>query len=482
MGALVINHNSQALNTHRNLLNVDRRMKTSLEHLSSGERIVRAADAPAQLMISEQMRAQIASIKQAIENAHTGVSMIQTTEAALDEVNRLLVDIRQRAIHAANEGANDPNMLEADQFEVRNALESIDRIAQFAQFGKKKLLDGSNGVNGLTAGKGLTFVKATTDTIKSPPQGYEVRISQIATKASFASLQTLTPELINSEFTVSVEENGKVANLSTKAGEDINVVVRNMQNALDLDGVNLEVSRTEEGRLVFTHREFGSEANFTVVSDAVGLVSDVDANPVYVQNGQDVAGTINNQLSFGKGRILTASQGTDPAGLSILYDGKTLEDPSKPIGRVKVSQGSLKFQIGPDAGQKVSVALNSVNTRTIALNVPTVSGFRNLSEIDVRTSQGADDAMRLINKAIDDITNVRGSLGAIQKNAMEANIRSLNVSREELTSAESVIRDADMAAETSELVRNQVIMQSGMAMLGQANQLSQNVLGLIRNA
>ena len=122
MGALVINHNTQAINTHRNLLNVDRRMKTTLEHLSSGEKIVRAADAPAQLMISEQMRAQIASIVQAIDNAQTGVSMVQTTEAALDEVNRLLVGVRQRAIHAANEGANDPNMLAADQFEVQNSL------------------------------------------------------------------------------------------------------------------------------------------------------------------------------------------------------------------------------------------------------------------------------------------------------------------------------------------------------------------------
>ena len=79
MGALVINHNSQALNTHRNLLNTDARMKKNLEHLSSGERVVRAADAPASLMISEQMRAQVASVEQAIRNSEIGVSMVQTT-------------------------------------------------------------------------------------------------------------------------------------------------------------------------------------------------------------------------------------------------------------------------------------------------------------------------------------------------------------------------------------------------------------------
>jgi flagellin len=481
MGALVINHNSQAINTHRNLLNTDRRLKTSLEHLSSGEKIVRAADAPAQLMISEQMRAQIASVVQAIDNAQTGVSMVQTTEAVLDEVNRLLVGIRQRAIHAANEAANDPNMLEADQFEVKNSLESIDRIAKFAQFGKKKLLDGSNGVNGLAAGEGLTFVKATTETRPSAVQGYPIVVRQAATRASYTS-EPITRELIDSEVTLSFEENGRVATLTTKKGEDIDVVLRKLQNGFDLDGLDIEVVKTEDDRLTFTHRKFGSEEDFTIISDMPNVVSEQANSPVNVSNGMDVAGTINGQLAMGKGRILTAASGTDADGLQVLYTGGTPEDTTQPVGSVKVNQGSLVFQIGPDAGQKAKVALNSVNTRTVALNVPNASAFKNLSEVDVRTPQGAEDTMRLVDKAIDDITVVRGELGAIQKNAMEANIRSLNVSREELINAESVIRDADMAQEVSEFTRNQVMMQSGVAMLGQANQVSKNVLSLIQNA
>ena len=90
MGALIINTNAQALNTHRNLMKVDRQMQTTLEHLSSGMKVNRAADGPATLMISEQMRAQIASVRQAIDNSETSVSMVQTTEAALDEVNKML--------------------------------------------------------------------------------------------------------------------------------------------------------------------------------------------------------------------------------------------------------------------------------------------------------------------------------------------------------------------------------------------------------
>ncbi|MCH8076710.1 MAG: flagellin [SAR324 cluster bacterium] len=482
MGSLVINHNSQAINTHRNLLNTDRAMKKTLEHLSSGERIVRAADGPAQLMISEQMRAQIASVNQAIENAQTGVSMIQTTEAALDEVNKLLVSVRQRAIHAANEGANDMNMLEADQFEIRNALESIDRIAQFSQFGKKKLLDGSNGVNGLAAGAGLTFMRASTDTKASSAAGYEVTIRQVATKASFTTSETLTTELIDSEVTISVEEEGRVASLVTKKGEDVMVISRKLQNALNLDGLRINVSVTEDGRMTLTHRDFGTDSSFSVVSDRAGFVGETTDIPTHVNNGLNVSGTISGQLATGEGRILTASVGTDADGLQVAYDGPVPPDPEKAVGRVKVSQNSLMFQVGPDAGQKVMVALNSVTSRTIALNVDNQSGFKNLSQVDVLTAQGAEDTMRLVSKAIDDITVVRGGLGAIQKNAMESNIRSLQVSREELINAESIIRDADMAAETSEFVRNKVLLSSGMAMLGQANQTTQNVLNLIQSA
>jgi flagellin len=481
MGALQINHNTSAINTHRILLNTDRRIKTSLEHLSSGEKIVRAADAPAQLMISEQMRAQVASVTQAIDNAHTGVSMVQTTEAVLDEVNKLLVSIRQRAIHAANEAANDPNMLAADQFEVKNSLESIDRIAQFAQFGKKKLLDGSNGVNGLAAGAGLLFLKATPDTRPSPAQGYEVVVRQASTRTHFTT-EPVTKEMIDKGISISAEENGRVATLTTKKGEDIDVVLRKMQNNFDLNGLDIQVEKTDDDRLMLTHRKYGTGNPFTLVSDSAGVVSEKANAPVVVDNGFDVAGAINGQLATGHGRILTAASGTDADGLQVLYTGMTPSDPETPVGSVKVNQGSLVFQIGPNAGQKAKVALNSVNTRTVALNVPNASEFHNLSEVDVRTPQGAEDTMRLVDKAIDDITVVRGELGAIQKNAMEANIRSLNVSREELTAAESVIRDADMAAEVSEFTRNQVMMSSGIAMLGQANQVSKNVLTLIERA
>lgn len=486
MGALVINHNTSALNTHRNLQVVDKELKTTLEHLSSGERVVRAADGPATLMISEQMRAQIASVMAAIRNSETSVSMVQTTEASLNEVNRLLVSIRQLAIHAGNEGANDENMLNADQLEVSNALASIDRAAQFSQFGTKKLLDGSNGVNGIAAGPGLTFLTATEQTKASPAEGYPVKITQGATRASMMAAQPLTPAVLAQGVELTIQESGKVARYVTKPGDDPRVVKGLLQNSIDKNGLHLTVGLAPdpddpEGppRLSLTHKEYGSEHSFTVTSSVAGVLADDVAMPRVVANGMDVKGSINDQLALGRGRILTGGQGTQADGLKILYTGGAPEDANMPVGRVSVSQHSLIFQIGPNAGQKVAVSLNSVNTRTLGLNVPNESGFQFLADVDVRTAQGAQDALAMVDKAIDDVNVVRASLGAVQKNSLEANIRSLMVSKEELVNSESVLRDADMAEEISELTRNQIILQSGIAMLGQANQNSRNVLKLL---
>jgi len=141
--SLRINNNIAAINAHRNLTLTTRELSGSMEKLSSGFRINRASDDPAGLVISEQFRAQIAGLSRAIENSEGSINMIQTAEGALNEINNLLVSMRELAIHAANEGFNDADQLAADQAEIANAIATIDRIAANTQFGTKKLLDGT---------------------------------------------------------------------------------------------------------------------------------------------------------------------------------------------------------------------------------------------------------------------------------------------------------------------------------------------------
>ncbi len=138
-----INHNLASLNANRNLKLTSSMLETSMQKLSSGFRINQAADDPAGLVISEQFRAQIAGLNRAVQNSEGSITMIQTAEGALSEINNLLTSMRELAIHAANEGFNDVDQLAADQAEIANAIKTIDRIAVNTQFGTKKILDGS---------------------------------------------------------------------------------------------------------------------------------------------------------------------------------------------------------------------------------------------------------------------------------------------------------------------------------------------------
>ena len=149
-----VNTNSASITSLRHLSNTVEKTNKNLERLSSGYSINSAADGPAELMISEQMRTQISGINQAVKNSETSISMIQTAEGVLSEVSSMLISMRQLALHAANEGAAEEKMLQADQMEIEELLETVDRIAASTMFGTKSLFNGSNEVNGVAIGGG----------------------------------------------------------------------------------------------------------------------------------------------------------------------------------------------------------------------------------------------------------------------------------------------------------------------------------------
>ncbi|MCP4749689.1 MAG: hypothetical protein GY866_02235 [Proteobacteria bacterium] len=192
-----VNHNIPALNSHRALQSNNVNLSKNLERMSSGVKINRAVDGPAAFMISEHMRSQITGLNQAIDNSETAVSLIQTSDANMSEVSGLLNRARQIAVHAANEGPNNEAMLEADQAEIDNILQTIAGIADKAQFGDTKLLDGSLEATGTTTGDNLEFVNATLSTGDSREDGFEVKLTQLATKTQVSGATALTQEIID---------------------------------------------------------------------------------------------------------------------------------------------------------------------------------------------------------------------------------------------------------------------------------------------
>jgi flagellin len=501
-----INHNVGALNTHRNLLNNNKAMASTLEKLSSGLKINRAADSPASLVISEQMRAQITGLDQAIDNSETAVSLIQTTEANLAEVNNLLVSIRQLAIHASNEGVNDEVMLAADQGEIDNAMETIARISNQAQFGAKRLLDGSRGASGSTTGENLEFVDATLATGDSREQGFNVYVTQGATRSTTMGTTALTQEIVSAGEQITIIEDGKMAIYKSNADDTKETLIQNLQNEVNRNGLQIDVGLSEGGQIKATHRKYGADYKFQILSSTAGVLS-MEAGQIETTDaGLDIKGTINGESATGKGQILTGVKGAKCVdGLSIRYygDGKDqplegckvadMEDPDaaemmameefpeagQSVGRVFVAQNSMKFQVGANKDQTVGISVRGSNPEGLGRGVMNSSGFDSLADVNVLTFQEAQDSILLIDEAIKEVTNERGNLGAFQKNTLESNLANLRIQSENLVSSESIIRDVDMAKEMANFTKGQIKSQAATAMLAQANQLPQNVLQLL---
>ncbi len=480
-----INHNTSALNAHRNLLKNEKALMGSLEALSSGIKINRASDGPATLVISEQIRAQVASLNQAVSNNENAISLIQTTEGSLNEVNNLLVHMRQLAIHAANEGLNVEVMLQADQNEIQNALFALDRIAEQSQFGQRKLLDGSNGATGLAVGKGLEFMQAGVKTAASSDRGFDVEVTQNAEKATAMGTAALTDEMVKAGETLTVIEGGKTVQYTTEESDNVKTAAQRFASAVKDAGLQVEVHLNESNQLEVVHKKYGSQFEFQVASSTAGVLSAQAGVITTTKNGVDIAGTINGEAARGMGQELIGGKGTEVEGLQVAYFGRAGGDAGIPegqsvnVGQVTIAQNSLTFQIGANAGQTASMSLFDTSSQTLAKGVDNESNFARLAEIDVTDAQGAQDSLMLIDQAINDITSIRGELGAFQKNTLETNLSNLRIASENLVAAESTVRDTDMAAEMANFTRNQIMTESATAMLAHSNQIPNSILKLL---
>lgn len=583
--ALRVNSNIAALNALRHLQKTERELGQNLERLSSGRKLNHAADGPASLVISEQMKTQISGLGQAIVNSESSISMIQTTEGALNEVSNMLINLRQLAVHAANEGTNDEKILQADQNEVENILSTLKNISRNTQFGTRTLLDGSNSATGVAVGDGLEFVSASEGSKSTAADGFKVNITQVATRSMAIgtrrlSLQDVSSTDPNNSISFVINEGGRTVSIDLKNNNDLRqtieklvisaqrngtpeaklrteraiqqLIAHEMQRVTDQAGMELEVfiyrpsdnlgpflenfdtlndalkeiartpgEITEFGTgmdevIVLRHRQFGSDPGFTVSSTLDNYFSaDTKAHEaVYALSGRDVEGTIGGfpevsagGVAMGRGQLLTGAPGSEADGITLKYGGTTddviyeifnrtdnrftgllkrEQDNEILVGEdidgfVHVSQNSLVFQIGPNQGQSRRFSVDSINPEQLANRVENDSKFQSLAEIDLLDSDAAQDSLMLIDQAIDDVSTMRGNLGSFQKNALEANLHSLRVSKENLTASESLLADTDMAQEMSSLVKNQILLSAGTAMLAQANQVPQSVLQLLNS-
>ena len=483
-----INTNAMALNTHRNVVNNSKAQAKNLEKLSSGLKINRAVDAPAALNISEQLRAQTASLKQAIDNTEMSVSLMQTAEAALDEVSRSLVSARQIAVHAANTATNDEFMHTADQQEIDSILSEINTIAANTQYGKNFLLDGSRAGNGITTGEHLEFLDADHRAVSSGPGGHEIKISKAAKRAQLTGAVALSQQIIDQGEQITITEGGRTVNFRTITNANVEQNMNELALAIEEAGLNVELVRPDTSdsdgfapqQLTLRHKNYGSEHSFQVTTNTAGLFSSQSNIPDWIQNGIDVQGEIAGEESVGRGQLLTGAAGAGVAeGIRIRYTGEKAPE-GQVAGTVTFMQNSLEFHIGHNVHHRTKVSFNSVKAATLGTGIDNQSSFSSLADISVMDGQKAMDAMQIIDRAIEEVAANRGRMGAFQKNTLESNLNFLRIAHENNLSSESVIRDADMATEMANFTRNQILMESSVAMLAQANQAPMAMLQLLQ--
>ncbi|MEC8981891.1 MAG: flagellin [SAR324 cluster bacterium] len=469
-------NNVASINAIKHLAKAQKEMSDSLTRLASGQRVNSGADAPESLVMSEGLRAQIAGVQQALKNTEFSLSMVQTAEGALVEVNNLLIEMRQLATTAANEGATDFGALISLQFQIRTAIEGIDRVSQFTRFGNKNLLDGSQGVTGMGGNEELVFLNATSKTISSPLSGYDVDINEMPLRASL--IEDLDDEDASGLQITLEEEDGAIIRVRNPEGASAVGFANRLQKAAFSANMNLDIRYDEDDEeLTIEHREYGFTKGFTITSSKDGILVDDPFEPQLFL-GQDIEGTINDEPAEGDGLVLTGDfNNSKTSGLSVAFLG----DGTGNAGTVTVAQNALKFQSGTSADEQIKVALNSTHSTVLGRGVDNTSGFENLSQIRLTSTQEAIDAIRLVDEALDQLSSMRGQLGSVQKHTLETNISVLRSSAEHLTAAESSIRDTDMALEIANFTKNQIITETAAAAVAQANQTAARVLRLLFN-
>ena len=472
---LGMKNNIASINAINHLAKAQNELSDSLKRLSSGQRVNSGADDPSGLILSESLRAQVASTQQALQNSEFSLSLVQTAEGALVEVNNLLIEMRQLATTAANEGATDYNALLTLQFQIHKAIEGIDRVSRFTSFGNKTLLDGSHGTKG-SGNEEVVFIKASSKTLASPVSGYDVDITEFPLRA------TLTADLDDDDASglqiTLEEEDGAIIRVSNPDGATAVGFVKRLQKAVLDSNMNLNIHfDADDEELTIEHREYGLTKGFTVTGTKDDVIVDNAFEPELLL-GRDIEGTINDEPADGDGLILTGEYNNEKtSGLSVAFLG----DGTGNAGSVTVAQNSLKFQAGASADEKIVIALNSTHSTVLGRGVDNTSGFENLSQISLKSTQEAIDAIRLVDEALDQLLSMRSQLGSVQKYTLETNISVLRNTVENLTAAESNIRDTDMALELVNFTKNQIITEAAAAAAAQSSKTATRVLRLLVN-
>lgn len=459
-------------------------LQVRLERLATGLRINRGKDDPAGLIASERLRFEIRATEQAIENSTRADNVIATTEGALNEANSLLLDLQALVVEAANKGALTPDEVAANQLQIDSILSSLDRIANTTTFGSKKLLDGSEGYQlSSIPTNALASVQVYAARLSNNvPRTVTVQVTQSAETAQLTFLgNNVGSPATTSASTIELRGNIGTEVISFASGATLADVRTAINSVTAATGVSAVVSSVAVGTgasaLILNSTEYGSE-QFVSVSPIQGsFVVTGNAGQAIDDSGVDAGVIVDGQAAQTRG--LQADVRTSGLDTRIYLTSNFATSLSS--ATFNVTGGGTLFQLTPEVtpNGQIHVGFNTIRSTQLGNSVVgRLYELRSGAGNDL-SSQNFLRAQKIILESIDQVSSFRGRLGNIQRNTIQTNIASQSIALENITASESVIRDADMAAEVSALTRAQILVQSTQSTLQIANSVPNLVLSLL---
>lgn len=427
---MVVQHNLTAMNSNRMLGLTTASQTKSTERLSSGYKINRAADDASGLSISEKMRKQVRGLTQASANAQDGISTVQTAEGALTEVHDMLQRMNELAVKASN-GTQSEKDRDYIQNEMDQLVTEIDRVSTTTKFNEIYLLKGRNATDGEVA-----------------------KLSYDTAATNLADTLIASGRMDADKGVISMNMADPTAALASAAATNTDVSAKSV--TVSIGGVDTEYVLVQSAAAV----DPTDAAGYLSLEDAVNEFNDLDDVKAFssmddllaaVKKDSDASGDVKSMSSEIK------ADGTMVIKADVFADLNSALDVSLHVGADSTSDN------------KISINLNMMSARGLGINGIKVSGD---------TSANADAAIDTISTAVQRVSAQRSSLGAVQ-NRLEHTMNNLDNIVENTTSAESAIRDTDMATEMVKYSNNNILSQAGQAMLAQANQVNQGVLSLL---
>lgn len=506
-----INTNVQSLIAQRILGQNNMQLTTSLERLSTGLRVNRGKDDPAGLIASENLRSEKRALNAAISNAERADQVVNIAEGGLQEISNLLTELQGLITTTANTAGLSDSEKEANQLQVDSILQTIDRIASATSFQGLKLLNGNFDYQTSGVFSGVTDFQINGAKFDGTNLDVNVLVTNSAQQAGlFLSMGATTIDLgTDSSFVIEISGALGSRELTFSSSQSLDNMVAAINTFKDVTGVEavasgtgVRLQSTQYGSDEFVSVKVTDDGTFSVASGSPGiygmaagdfntlssgataLSSFAAATNGVTDFGQDLGATINGIKATSDGR--TARINTDFLDVQLTLDATTAQT----LGNVggsgttpafAISGGGADFQLASrvNIAGKVSIGIKDVAARNLGDSetgflddLATGKGF-NVVDGDLSSSQ------KVVDSAIEQVSSLRGRLGAFQKNVVGATTRQLSISFENTAAAESVIRDADFANETAELTRSQILVSASTNVLAMANSQPQSVLSLL---